>query len=208
MEDRRTMILGPPRARALPRFRRAESIGPRRWTPDYVPAGRRQLPGSDHQGHVPAGTRSRLANAQRSAAGWVTARDRLHGRVVDRRPIVEMAPPHSLDTVVNGRATDPDPRALARVSAFSPMRSALPAPVEFRKPNQTGRVRANRSALDLARIVHQKVERDQAARGRSGRTPGSAARSVLDVRDEREQRPYATRCPRCAGHSRRCGGAQ
>jgi hypothetical protein len=37
---------------------------------------------------------------------------------------------------------------------------------------------------ELARIIHQNGERDQAARGRSGRTPGSAARSVLDVRDE------------------------
>jgi hypothetical protein len=51
-----------------------------------------------------------LANAQRSDAGWVTARDRLHGRVVDRRPVVEMAPPYILDSAVNGRATDPDPR--------------------------------------------------------------------------------------------------
>ena len=71
------------------------------------------------------------ANAQRSAAGWVRARDRLHGRVVDRRPVVEMAPPYMLDTVVNGRAPDPAPRrqracprsppegAPARVSAFS-----------------------------------------------------------------------------------------
>jgi hypothetical protein len=36
------------------------------------------------------------------------------------------------------------------------------------------------------RSIHQNIERDQAARGISGRTPGSAARSVLDVRDERE----------------------
>ena len=35
-------------------------------------------------------------------------------------------------------------------------------------------------------LHHQNGARDQAARGRSGRTPGSAARSVLDVRDERE----------------------
>jgi hypothetical protein len=31
-------------------------------------------------------------NAQRSDAGWVLPRDRLHGRVVDRRSVVEMAP--------------------------------------------------------------------------------------------------------------------
>jgi hypothetical protein len=49
-------------------------------------------------------------NAQRSDAGWVTARDKLHGRVVDRQPVVEMAPPSVLDSVVNGRAPDPDPR--------------------------------------------------------------------------------------------------
>src|SRR4051812_47326703 len=32
-------------------------------------------------------------NAQRSGAGWVSARDKLHGRVVGRQPVVEMAPP-------------------------------------------------------------------------------------------------------------------
>jgi len=55
------------------------------------------------------------ANAQRSAAGWVRARDRLHGRVVERRPVVEMAPPSMLDSVVNGRAPDPARGASARV---------------------------------------------------------------------------------------------
>jgi hypothetical protein len=35
-------------------------------------------------------------------------------------------------------------------------------------------------------LHHHNVERDRAARGISGRTPGSAARSVLEVRDERE----------------------
>ena len=35
-------------------------------------------------------------------------------------------------------------------------------------------------------LCGRNVERGQAARGRSGRTPGSAARSVLEVRDERE----------------------
>src|SRR3954466_8027786 len=35
---------------------------------------------------------TRNANAQRSGAGWVSARDRLHGRVVGRRSVVEMAP--------------------------------------------------------------------------------------------------------------------
>ena len=42
-------------------------------------------------------------NAQRSDAGWVTARDTLHGRAVDRRRGVEMAPPYILDSAVNGR---------------------------------------------------------------------------------------------------------
>ena len=49
-------------------------------------------------------------NAPRSDAGWVTSRDRLHGRVVARRWIVEMAPPVTRNTAVNGRATGPDPR--------------------------------------------------------------------------------------------------
>jgi len=43
------------------------------------------------------------ANAQRSDAGWATARDRFPGRVVERRPVVGMAPPYMLDTVVNRR---------------------------------------------------------------------------------------------------------
>src|SRR5438128_4973381 len=127
MGDRRTMILGSPHASALTRFRKAKSqsattvdhrLRPRR----YTRAARLA-----HRGIVQPGRARDLANAQRSAAGWVTARDRLHGRVVDRRSVVEMAPAHSLDTVVNGRATDPDPRAPARVSAFSPTRSPLPA---------------------------------------------------------------------------------
>jgi len=33
----------------------------------------------------------------------------LHGRVVDRRPVVEMAPAYMLASVVNGRAPDPAP---------------------------------------------------------------------------------------------------
>jgi len=50
------------------------------------------------------------ANAQRSDAGWVTSRDRLHGRVVARRWVVEMAPSVGRNPVVDGRARDPDPR--------------------------------------------------------------------------------------------------
>ena len=47
-----------------------------------------------------------LARALRTA-GWGLLH---HGRVVDRRPVVEMAPPSMLDSAVNGRATDPAPR--------------------------------------------------------------------------------------------------
>jgi hypothetical protein len=98
------MILGPPQASALTRFRRAGlPIGLRRWATDYVPAGTRELPDWLTEAMFQPGSARDLANAQRSAAGWVTTRDRLHGRVVDRRSVVEMAPPHSLDTVVNGR---------------------------------------------------------------------------------------------------------
>jgi hypothetical protein len=46
--------------------------------------------------------RDTVASPMHSAAGRVTARDGLHGRVWDRRSIVETASPHSLDTVVNG----------------------------------------------------------------------------------------------------------
>jgi hypothetical protein len=76
---------------------------------------------------LPSGHHRDDVNAQRSGAGWVTPRDKLHGRVVDRRPVVEMAPPYMLDAVVNGRAADPAPRrqracscspaALARAAA-------------------------------------------------------------------------------------------
>jgi len=65
------------------------------------------------------------ANAQRSTAGWVTARDGLHGRVVDRRWVVEMAPPSMLDPVVDGRAADP-PRG-ASASPHGPRRPRGPA---------------------------------------------------------------------------------
>jgi len=56
------------------------------------------------------GSRRADDNAQRSDAGWATARDRFPCRVVERRPVVEMAPPSMLDSVVNGRAADPSPR--------------------------------------------------------------------------------------------------
>ena len=46
--------------------------------------------------------------AQRRGLG--SARDKLHGRVVKRRSVVEMAPPVTRNTAVNGRATGPDPR--------------------------------------------------------------------------------------------------
>jgi len=41
-------------------------------------------------------------NAQRSDAGWVLPRDRLHGRVVGRRSVVEMA----RTVIVIRRSTD------------------------------------------------------------------------------------------------------
>src|SRR5512144_2164776 len=41
-------------------------------------------------------------NAQRSGAGWVSARDKLHGRVVERRWVVEMA----RTVIVIRRSTD------------------------------------------------------------------------------------------------------
>jgi len=53
----------------------------------------------------PEGIPSSAPTTTRSAAGWVRSRDKLHGRAVDRRPVVEMAPPSMLDSVVNGRAT-------------------------------------------------------------------------------------------------------
>jgi hypothetical protein len=58
----------------------------------------------------------------RQRRGLGLERDKLHGRVVDRRRVVEMAPPSMLDSVVNGRASGPGPAAPARVSAFFPKR--------------------------------------------------------------------------------------
>ncbi len=60
----------------------------------------------------------RDGNAQRSGAGWAEARDKLHGRVVGRRPVVEMARPVIAIRWSTGRASSPDPRPQARVSAF------------------------------------------------------------------------------------------
>jgi hypothetical protein len=68
----------------------------------------------------PPAARSRAhANAQRSDAGWVTSGDRLHGRVVDRRRIVEMA----RAVIAIRRSTDgarAQTREPARVLVFSP----------------------------------------------------------------------------------------
>ena len=47
-----------------------------------------------------------LARALRTA-GWGLLH---HGRVVDRRRVVEMAPRYIRDSVVNGRAPDPAPQ--------------------------------------------------------------------------------------------------
>jgi len=58
---------------------------------------------------LPSGSHEQR-NAQRSDAGWVTSRDRLHGRVVARRWVVEMAPSVGRNTVVDGRVRGPDPR--------------------------------------------------------------------------------------------------
>ena len=54
---------------------------------------------------VPQG---RQRDAQRRGLG--SARDKLHGRVVMRRSVVEMARTVGSNTVVDGRATGPDPR--------------------------------------------------------------------------------------------------
>ena len=55
-----------------------------------------------------------LARAFRTA-GWGLLH---HGRVVKRRPVVEMAPPVTRNSVVNGRAERPRPASPARVLAF------------------------------------------------------------------------------------------
>ncbi len=54
--------------------------------------------------HRPSCNRSTSKrNAQRSGAGWVTSRDRLHGRAVARRRVMEMAQRVGRNTVVDGR---------------------------------------------------------------------------------------------------------
>jgi hypothetical protein len=57
-------------------------------------------------------------NAPRSEAGWGSPRDKLHGRVVERRRVVEVA----LAVIVIRRSTEergPGPASLASVFAFS-----------------------------------------------------------------------------------------
>ena len=63
-------------------------------------------------------------NAQRSGAGWATARDRFPGRVDRVSADRGDGTAGHRDTVVNRRATSPDPRPQARVSAVS--RTAAP----------------------------------------------------------------------------------
>ena len=60
-------------------------------------------------------------NAQRSGAGWATARDRFPGRVDRASAGRGDGTAGHRDTVVNRRATSPDPRPQARVFAVSRM---------------------------------------------------------------------------------------
>jgi len=68
---------------------------------------------------------SRDVNAQRGGAGWATARDRFPGRVDRASASRGDGTAGHRDPVVNRRATSPDPRPQARVSAVSP--AAVPA---------------------------------------------------------------------------------
>ena len=74
------------------------------------PEDRTSLQRRQPAGHAPddlvPGTRQRAA--QRRGLG--PARDKLHGRVVMHRSVVEMARTVGRNTVVDGRATGPDPR--------------------------------------------------------------------------------------------------
>ena len=81
--------------------------------------------------------------AQRRGLG--SARDRLHGRAVARRWIVEMAPGVGRNTVVDGRATGPDPRR-KQACARSPKsaRARENANDYFRSRDGTGRNRSHR----------------------------------------------------------------
>src|SRR5512140_657247 len=66
-------------------------------------------------------------NAPRSEAGWVSPRDKLHGRVVERRRVVEMA----LPIIVIRRLTDErgaQPRvASKRVRGLPKLQAGAPA---------------------------------------------------------------------------------
>ena len=90
--------------------------------PGAKPADKAPVPGTRLGGRRPAtpldenavarepssdrGPRTTQRAAQRR--GWVTTRDRLHGRVVKCRSVVEMARTVGRNTVVDGRAADPD----------------------------------------------------------------------------------------------------
>ena len=77
---------------------------------DSVVNRRDPWPAAGHPLERKCGGSHEQRNAQRSDAGWVTSRDRLHGRLVARRWVVEMAPGVGRNTAVDGRVRDPDPR--------------------------------------------------------------------------------------------------
>src|SRR3954469_3751855 len=70
-------------------------------------------------------------NAPRSEAGWVSVRDKLHGRVVEHRWVVEMAPP----IIMIRRLTDEhgaQPRlASKRVRGLQKLRIGAPASIAW-----------------------------------------------------------------------------
>jgi hypothetical protein len=70
--------------------------------------------------HDVASARCERQRAAQRTTGWVTSGDSYHGRVVDRRRAVEMAPRFIAIRWSTDGARDPSPRSQARVLAVSP----------------------------------------------------------------------------------------
>jgi hypothetical protein len=100
------------------------------------------------------------ANAKRSSGGLGSERDRLHGRGVERRRVVEMAQTPILDPAVNGRARGPDPPLLASVFAVcTAIAVCAERPIEAERPRQrTRRMPRRRSDRGSGRAARSPLE--------------------------------------------------
>ena len=86
--------------------------------------------------------------------GGVSERDRLHGRVCEGRPVVEMALPSSLDSVVVGRARRPHPPREAAARPRASTSFAISSSRIARISGQATRQGAEQHRVDQRRTRH------------------------------------------------------